>query len=76
MTSVIGLAVVSVMGVMGAWGIDLNVVSLVNFLISLGIAVEFCAHVARAFMNVGIWPADRSSFRAEREGREDGHRSG
>ncbi|KAI0306903.1 multidrug efflux transporter AcrB transmembrane domain-containing protein [Multifurca ochricompacta] len=50
-TAVVALTVVNVMGVMGLWGISLNAISLVNLVISLGIAVEFCAHVARAFMN-------------------------
>jgi len=50
-TGVVALTVVNVMGVMGLWGVSLNAISLVNLVISLGIAVEFCAHVARAFMN-------------------------
>jgi Niemann-Pick C1 protein len=52
-TGVVALTVVNVMGVMGLWGVSLNAISLVNLVISLGIAVEFCAHVARAFMNSG-----------------------
>ncbi|KAF7353000.1 SSD domain-containing protein [Mycena venus] len=52
-TSVVALTVVSVMGVMAVWGISLNAISLVNLVISLGIAVEFCAHIARAFMSAG-----------------------
>lgn len=44
------LTVVNVMGIMGVWGVSLNPLSLVNLVISVGIAVEFCAHVARAFM--------------------------
>lgn len=47
------LAVINVMGVMGFWGIDLNAISLVNLVISVGIAVEFCSHLARAFMGAG-----------------------
>lgn len=47
------LAVNTVAGVMGFWGISLNAISLVNLVISLGIAVEFCSHVARAFMGAG-----------------------
>jgi Niemann-Pick C1 protein len=50
-TAVVALSVVNVMGVMGLWHVSLNAISLVNLVISLGIAVEFCAHVARAFMN-------------------------
>jgi Niemann-Pick C1 protein len=50
-TAVVALSVVNVMGVMGLWHVSLNAISLVNLVISLGIAVEFCVHVARAFMN-------------------------
>jgi Niemann-Pick C1 protein len=52
-TLVCALAVFDVMGVMGVWDISLNAISLVNLVISLGIAVEFCSHVARAFMGAG-----------------------
>ncbi|SGY29591.1 BQ5605_C002g01068 [Microbotryum silenes-dioicae] len=44
------LSCVNVLGLMGAWHISLNPISLVNLVISLGIAVEFCSHIARAFM--------------------------
>jgi Niemann-Pick C1 protein len=69
-TGVVALTVVNVMGVMGIWGIDLNAISLVNLVISLGIAVEFCSHIARAFMgnDVGL-PLDHPAGqkgRAER----------
>ncbi|KAH8830662.1 patched family-domain-containing protein [Flagelloscypha sp. PMI_526] len=53
-TICVALTVVNVMGVMAAWGINLNAISLVNLVISLGIAVEFCAHVARAFMSAPV----------------------
>jgi Niemann-Pick C1 protein len=46
-------AVLNVMGIMGFWNISLNAISLVNLVISLGIAVEFCSHIARAFMGAG-----------------------
>jgi len=52
-TVICAIAVVDVMGVMGFWGISLNAISLVNLVISLGIAVEFCSHMARAFMGAG-----------------------
>lgn len=52
-TAVVALTVVNVMGMMGLWDVSLNAISLVNLVISLGIAVEFCVHVARAFMNSG-----------------------
>jgi Niemann-Pick C1 protein len=51
-TGVVAMTVLSVMGIMPLWGISLNALSLVNLVISLGIAVEFCAHIARAFMSV------------------------
>mgnify|MGYP001608653959 CR=1 FL=1 len=44
------LSVVGVMGVMGAWGISLNAISVVNLVVSVGISLEFCSHIARAFM--------------------------
>jgi Niemann-Pick C1 protein len=37
-------------GVMALWNIDLNAVSLVNFVMAIGISVEFCIHVTVAFM--------------------------
>ncbi|CAH1247347.1 NPC1 [Branchiostoma lanceolatum] len=37
------------MGVMYLWGISLNAVSLVNLTMAMGISVEFCSHVVRAF---------------------------
>ena len=42
--------VIDVMGVMSVWGVSLNAVSLVNLMICVGIAVEFCCHLARAFL--------------------------
>jgi Niemann-Pick C1 protein len=51
-TGVVAMTVLSVMAVMPLWDISLNAISLVNLVISLGIAVEFCAHIARAFMSV------------------------
>ena len=69
-TGVVALTVLNVMGVMAVWGINLNAISLVNLVISLGIAVEFCAHVARAFMNAGPnLPADYPTRQKERDER-------
>ncbi|KZT74295.1 multidrug efflux transporter AcrB transmembrane domain-containing protein [Daedalea quercina L-15889] len=69
-TGVVALTVVSVMGIMGVWGIMLNAISLVNLVISLGIAVEFCAHVARAFMSAGSGlPVDHPAGQKERDER-------
>ncbi|GAB1519952.1 niemann-Pick type C-related protein 1 [Rhizoctonia solani] len=49
-TGVVGLAVCTVIGAMAWEGVMLNAISLVNLVIALGIGVEFCAHVARAFV--------------------------
>lgn len=69
-TTVVALTVVNCMGVMGIWGISLNAISLVNLVISLGIAVEFCSHVARAFMGMGsILPIDHPNGQRERDER-------
>ena len=69
-TGVVALTVTTVMGVMGIWGIMLNAISLVNLVISLGIAVEFCAHIARAFMGAGTGlPVDLNSRQKERDER-------
>lgn len=69
-TAVVGLTVVTVMGVMAVWDISLNAISLVNLVISLGIAVEFCAHVARAFMSAGSGlPIDHPAGQKERDER-------
>ncbi|KAF8901726.1 multidrug efflux transporter AcrB transmembrane domain-containing protein [Gymnopilus junonius] len=69
-TSVVALTVVTVMGAMSVWGISLNAISLVNLVISLGIAVEFCAHVARAFMSAGTGASiDHPSAQKERDER-------
>lgn len=35
---------------MAILGIQLNAVSVVNIIMSIGIAVEFCVHIAHAFM--------------------------
>ncbi|KAI9598766.1 patched family-domain-containing protein [Syncephalis fuscata] len=49
MTCVI-MIVIDVVGVMSLWGVSLNAVSLVNLMICIGISVEFCCHLARAFL--------------------------
>ncbi len=69
-TTVCALATASVMGIMGFWGISLNAISLVNLVISMGIAVEFCSHIARAFMGAGHGlPYDHPSGSKERDER-------
>uniref|UniRef100_A0A8C4Q4A4 Niemann-Pick disease, type C1 n=1 Tax=Eptatretus burgeri TaxID=7764 RepID=A0A8C4Q4A4_EPTBU len=46
----IAMIIVDMFGVMWMWGISLNAVSLVNLVMSVGISVEFCSHVVRAFV--------------------------
>ena len=49
---------------------SLNAISLVNLVISLGIAVEFCSHIARGFMSSGgSFAADSLAGQKERTAR-------
>ncbi|KAM7199663.1 Sterol-sensing domain of SREBP cleavage-activation domain containing protein [Rhypophila sp. PSN 637] len=49
-TMTVVMVIVDIIGAMAVMGVSLNAVSLVNLIICVGIAVEFCAHIARAFM--------------------------
>lgn len=49
-TATVVMIVVDIIGTMAVVGVSLNAVSLVNLVICVGIGVEFCAHIARAFM--------------------------
>ncbi|EYE92084.1 sphingolipid transporter NCR1 [Aspergillus ruber CBS 135680] len=49
-TTTVVMIVVDIIGTMAIAGVSLNAVSLVNLVICVGIGVEFCAHIARAFM--------------------------
>lgn len=54
---VISMIIVDLLGVMVLWDIQLNAVSVVNLVMSIGIAVEFCVHITHAFtMNAGSRP--------------------
>lgn len=44
------LILIDILGVMAVAGVSLNALSLVNLVICVGISVEFCAHISRAFM--------------------------
>lgn len=48
-TVTVTMIVVDIIGTMSLIGVSLNAVSLVNLIICVGIGVEFCAHIARAF---------------------------
>ena len=59
---IIILIVVNLCGLMYWWHITLNAVSLVNLVMAVGISVEFCSHLTRAFsVNVGANRIDRAS---------------
>jgi Niemann-Pick C1 protein len=49
-TTTVIMIVVDIIGTMAVFNVSLNAVSLVNLVICVGIGVEFCAHIARAFM--------------------------
>lgn len=61
------MILVDIMGVMAVAGVSLNAVSLVNLVISVGISVEFCAHIARAFTypSSNILARSRNKFRGK-----------
>ena len=48
-TITVAMIVVDIAGTMALANVSLNAVSLVNIIICVGIGVEFCAHIARAF---------------------------
>ncbi|CAD6582982.1 MAG: hypothetical protein ASARMPREDX12_001140 [Alectoria sarmentosa] len=48
-TLTVAMIVVDVIGCMALFSVSLNAISLVNLVICVGIGVEFCAHIARAF---------------------------
>lgn len=53
--------VIDLMGLMYFWDIQLNAISLVNLVMAVGISVEFCSHVARAFaLSPRIKPVERA----------------
>ena len=59
------MILVDIIGVMALAGVSLNAVSLVNLVICVGIGVEFCAHIARAFMfpSKSVMERARQKFR-------------
>merc|ERR1712002_874551 len=56
------LILINLMGMMYWWDITLNAVSLVNLVMAVGISVEFCSHMTRAFsVNIGRDRMERAS---------------
>jgi len=59
---IIVLILVNLGGLMYWWHITLNAVSLVNLVMAVGISVEFCSHMTRAFsVNIGKDRIERAS---------------
>jgi Niemann-Pick C1 protein len=53
--------IINLMGLMYFWNIQLNAISLVNLVMAVGISVEFCSHIARAFaLSTRAKPVDRA----------------
>merc|ERR1719154_996412 len=44
------MILVNMIGMMSWWGIQLNAITLVNLIMSIGISVEFCSHLSHAFV--------------------------
>ncbi|KAG6434864.1 hypothetical protein SASPL_106508 [Salvia splendens] len=47
---VLSMIIVDLLGIMAILGIQLNALSVVNLVMSVGIAVEFCVHITHAFL--------------------------
>jgi Niemann-Pick C1 protein len=64
-TVTVTMIVTDIIGTMAVFNVSLNAVSLVNLIICVGIGVEFCAHIARAFMfpSKAVMERAKSSFR-------------
>lgn len=48
-TFTVAMIVTNLLGLMYLWDISLNAISLVNLVMAVGISVEFCSHISRAF---------------------------
>ncbi|KAM0805412.1 niemann-pick C1 protein precursor [Usnea florida] len=64
-TLTVAMIVVDVIGCMSLFSVSLNAISLVNLVICVGIGVEFCAHIARAFTypSKSVMEKAKSKFR-------------
>ena len=59
LSCVICSVLINMLGAMYLWNIELNAVSLVNLVITVGLAVEFCSHIAYDFVHSRTASADR-----------------
>lgn len=57
------MIIVDITGMMYLWDIQMNALSLVNIIMAIGISVEFCSHIIRAF-TVSVLPTrkERAKF--------------
>jgi len=56
LVAVVSSAITDLLGFMVWWDIELNAVSVVNLVMAIGICIEFCVHIAHAYME---YPGDR-----------------
>ncbi|PWN51455.1 multidrug efflux transporter AcrB transmembrane domain-containing protein [Violaceomyces palustris] len=69
-TLCVSSSVLGVAAMMGVWGVEFNALTLVNLSVCSAISVEFCAHVARAFMRApGSLPRSHPMSQRERDER-------
>ena len=69
-TLCVSSSVFGVAGMMGFWGVQFNALTLVNLSVCSAIGVEFCAHIARAFMRApGSLPRSHPMSQKERDER-------
>lgn len=57
---VVAMTVIDIIGAMAVFNVSLNAISLVNLVICVGISLEFCAHIARAFQFPSTYVLDRA----------------
>ncbi|XP_050343987.1 NPC intracellular cholesterol transporter 1 homolog 1b-like [Nymphalis io] len=55
------MVIVEMMGIMYIWNIPLNAVSCINLIVSIGIAVEFCSHIAYSYASSKSPPSQKVS---------------
>lgn len=72
----VGMTLICILGTLVLFRVSLNAVSLVNLIICTGIAVEFCAHIARAFTfpSAALLPRAEAKFRSGNGGGSNGNR--
>ncbi|KAK0560785.1 niemann-Pick type C- protein 1 [Tilletia horrida] len=69
-TCCVASALLGVSAMMGVWGIGLNALTLVNLSVCAAICVEFCAHIARAFVRApAALPSKHPMAQRERDER-------